>query len=98
MAMLTEHTFGSTVVARGPVKALRLPRAAMHDLMATDPALADHMVAQMSARLTTVLHDLKAVDAALGAADLSPMLAVAFADLPARIAGPDHGYLSMTAH
>lgn len=62
MAMLIDHTYGSTVIARGPVKALRLPRTLMHDMMAKDAALAEHMVERISARLSETLREMRAVD------------------------------------
>jgi CRP-like cAMP-binding protein len=99
MAMLTEHTYGSTVIARGPVKAMRLPRAAMHALMLDDQSLADHMVEHMSQRLSTVLHDLQAIDQALAAPQSAlASMADALAALPAAIATPERAYLSIAAH
>jgi CRP/FNR family transcriptional regulator, cyclic AMP receptor protein len=65
LAMLIEHTYGSTVVARGPVKALKITRSMMHDLMLRDQALAEHMVERVSSRLSGLLGEMKSVDAGL---------------------------------
>ncbi len=98
MAMLIDHTYGSTVVARGPVKALRLPRAILHEMMLADPSLADHMVARISQRLSNVLQDLQSVDAALAAPASARSAASALAAMPPLVAMPDPAYRSMAAH
>jgi CRP-like cAMP-binding protein len=89
MAMLIDHVYGSTVVARGQVRALRLTRAAMHQLMEQDRELADHMVARISSRLSTMLEDLRAVDQDLANHQFA---------LTAPVAGPDPRYPSLAAH
>jgi CRP-like cAMP-binding protein len=93
MAMLIDHIYGSTVVARGPVRALRLTRSAMHELMTEDRALSEHMVARISSRLSAMLEDLRAVDGTL--ADVQTRLNPA--PLPA-VAAPDARYLSHAVH
>lgn len=51
LAMLIETQHTSTVVARTQVRALRLPRAEMHEIMASDPDTADHFVNKIAGRL-----------------------------------------------
>jgi CRP-like cAMP-binding protein len=65
MAMFIDHVYGSTVRAAGPVRALRLPRAAMLDLMNDDRKLADHLVAKIASRLTGVAAELRRIDESL---------------------------------
>ena len=63
MAMLIEHEYGATVIAAGPVRCLKLNRTAMHAQMLDDPALAEHLTAKITARLTRVARELQAIDA-----------------------------------
>ncbi len=51
MAMLIDTDYSSTVVARTPVKALRIARQDMLEMMGSDPALAEHFLHKMSDRL-----------------------------------------------
>lgn len=67
MAMLIETRHSSTIIARGPVRALRIAREEVHAQMADDPALADHFVRRITARLSTVLDELRAIDDGLAA-------------------------------
>ena len=62
MAMFVDHIYGSTVRATGPVKAMRLTRAAMHEHMLADQAMTDHLVAKISSRLNAVATDLRQLD------------------------------------
>ncbi len=66
MGMLIEHTFGATVVARGPVRALKITREAMHEQMLADPALAEHLMQRIASRLVKVADELRRIDSALG--------------------------------
>jgi CRP-like cAMP-binding protein len=73
LAMLVETVHSATVVARGPVKALRITREDMHAQMADDPRLAEHMIMRITARLTRLAGELRAIDQALaGFANLEP--------------------------
>jgi CRP-like cAMP-binding protein len=65
LAMLVETVHTATVIAKGPVRALRLTRAEMHDLMAEDPRLAEHLTQKITARLHTLAGELRAIDQAL---------------------------------
>jgi CRP-like cAMP-binding protein len=62
MAMLIETRHSSTIVARTTVRALRIAREDLQEQMAEDAALADHFVQRITARLSTVLESLKAID------------------------------------
>ncbi len=65
MAMLIETECTSTVVARTPVRALRITRQEMQAHMASDPSLADHFVARITGRLTSFMESLREIDGAL---------------------------------
>lgn len=62
MAMLidTEHT--STVIAKSQVRALRLPREAMYELMQACPDLAEHFIDKLTGRLQQIALDLREID------------------------------------
>ena len=64
IAMLIESVHGTTVVARGDMKALRFRRDVVHELMRINPALADALLQEMSARMAQVAAGLRAFDAA----------------------------------
>lgn len=65
LAMLVETVHSSTVIARGSVKALRIAREDIHELMAEEPALAEHFSAQILMRLKKLAEELRAIDNAL---------------------------------
>ncbi len=67
MAMLIEHTYGSTVVAVGPVRALRITRSAVLAQMEADPTLAEHFVACITERLHDIATELRRIDRSLDA-------------------------------
>ena len=62
MAMLidTEHT--STVIAKSQVRALRLPRESMYELMQEVPSLAEHLIDKLTGRLHQIALDLRQID------------------------------------
>jgi CRP-like cAMP-binding protein len=62
LAMLVELVHTATVIAQGPVKALRLTRQKMLELMEEDPALAQEFSSRIIARLKLLARDIKAVD------------------------------------
>lgn len=66
LAMLVETAHSATIVARTPIKALKIAREEMHDLMAEDVGLAEHMVARISLRLNSLAAEVRAIDAMLG--------------------------------
>lgn len=63
MAMLIDYVYGSTIVAAGTVKCLRISRAHMHALMLDDPGLAEALTQTIARRLSRIAEDLKALDA-----------------------------------
>lgn len=65
LAMLIETVHSATIIARGPVRALRISRSEMHAQMADDPQLAEHLTQQIAARLSRLASEILAVDQAL---------------------------------
>ena len=51
MAMIVDIDVNANCVARAAAKVLKLPRAAMHDVMQNDPALTDKMIEALTLRL-----------------------------------------------
>lgn len=76
MAMLIEHDYAVTVVARTSVRALRIPRHAMLQLLAADPDLAQHFVDRIASRLTRVAVELRRIDQMLALAAEPPAMTV----------------------
>ena len=68
MTMLIETECSSTVVARTPVRALRITRAEMLAHMTADPSLADHFIEKISGRLSAFVEDLRSIDQSLAGA------------------------------
>lgn len=62
MTMLIETECTSTVVARTPVRALRITRSEMLALMTADPTLAEHFIDKISGRLSTFVEELREID------------------------------------
>lgn len=75
MTMLIQTECASTVVARTPVRALRITRSEMLAHMTDDPSLADHFIEKISGRLSSFVEGMKAIDRSLakisGAAEAS---------------------------
>lgn len=69
LAMLVETVNTATILARTTVKALRITREDMHEAMADDPKLAEHLTQKITERLQRTAQELRAVDKAL--ADLA---------------------------
>ena len=51
LAMIVELDVSATCVARGPAKALRIPRHLMHDVMQDDIAMTDKIIEALTVRL-----------------------------------------------
>ncbi len=66
LAMLVEMVHSTTIIARGTVRALRLRRTEMHEAMADDPQLAEHLTHKIAARLEILAQELRSFDSALG--------------------------------
>ncbi len=86
-AMLVEATYGSTVVARGHVRALQITRDGLRAQMLSDPALADRLVQNIAQRLLRLADELRRVDGVLAGTE-SPRLA----------GSPPHAELPAPAH
>jgi CRP-like cAMP-binding protein len=65
LAMLVEITHATTIIAKDQVKALRLSREKMHELMQKDPELAAHFSSRILKRLQSMAQELLAVDGLL---------------------------------
>ncbi len=72
MAMLIEHDYAVTIVARSTVRAIRISRETLHGLMATEPGLAQHFVDRIASRLTRVAVELRRIDQTLALAAEPP--------------------------
>jgi CRP/FNR family cyclic AMP-dependent transcriptional regulator len=67
MAMLVEHAYRATVIARDRVLCLKITRAAIRAQMLEDAALARHFERRISERLSRVADDLRRIDGILAA-------------------------------
>jgi CRP-like cAMP-binding protein len=65
LAMLIEHAYGSSVVARERVYCLKITRAGMHGQMVTDPSLALHFERHVTEHLGAVARQLREIDSLL---------------------------------
>jgi CRP-like cAMP-binding protein len=65
LAMLVDTVHTSTVIADTQVRALRITREDMHELMLEEPALAEHFSSQIAGRLKRLALELRSVDDAL---------------------------------
>jgi CRP-like cAMP-binding protein len=75
MAMLVEHDYGWTIVARDRVFCLKFLRTAMHAQMREDATLAQHFHDRITERLLRTAEELRRIDrtlAARGTAALQP--------------------------
>jgi CRP-like cAMP-binding protein len=62
LAMLTDHTYGATVIADARVHCLKITRAALYEQMEADPALADHFGSILAQRLSQVAIEMRRID------------------------------------
>lgn len=65
LAMLIEHDYSVTVVAKTPVRALKLVRESMHGQMRDDRHLAEHISGKITERLTRLAAELRMIDGRL---------------------------------
>jgi len=86
-AMLVETYYGSTVVARNEVQALRIGREQLQQQILDDPSIADRIAQNLASRLSRLADELRAVDAVLAGEHGTRMLArpTALASLPAPV-------------
>lgn len=68
LAMLVEHDYAITVVAREPVRALKITREAMHAQMREDAMLAEHISNKITSRLASLAAELRRIDGRLSKA------------------------------
>ena len=68
MAMLIEHDYRVTVVARTSIRALKFSRAQMQNHMLSAPKLAEHFVDRIASRLSRVAVELRRIDQMLAMA------------------------------
>lgn len=68
LAMLIEHDYRITVVAKGNVRALKISRDAMYEMMLTDRSLTEHFISRLSSRLSRIAIELRRVDGLLALA------------------------------
>jgi CRP/FNR family transcriptional regulator, cyclic AMP receptor protein len=62
LAMLVEHNYGATIVAKGRVHCLKISRSALHDQMLADPSLAELLSQHISERLRKAANGLMRID------------------------------------
>jgi CRP/FNR family transcriptional regulator, cyclic AMP receptor protein len=67
MAMLVEHEYRATVIARERVLCLKVTRAALHSQMQDDPGLARHFERHLRERLSRVALEMCEIDTILAA-------------------------------
>ncbi len=65
MAMLIEHDYAVTTIARERVHCLKIMRAALHSQMLADPTLAEHLAQHIAQRLAEVTENLRCIDGGL---------------------------------
>jgi CRP-like cAMP-binding protein len=73
LAMLVEHDYRATVVARDRVHCLKITRTAIYSQMLDDPGLAEHLQTQITKRLLKMAEDLRQIDQLL--ANAAPAVA-----------------------
>ncbi|MEQ1717381.1 MAG: cyclic nucleotide-binding domain-containing protein [Hyphomicrobium sp.] len=67
LAMLVETVHSATIVARTPIRALKISREDMHAQMADDPMLGEYMMSRIADRLKRLVVEIRAIDDALAA-------------------------------
>ncbi len=80
MAMLIETEYGSTILARQEVRAIKFRRSLMHYLMEEDPRLAEHFADKIRARFVAFAEQIKKIerefDAPINGSDLAEHISV----------------------
>lgn len=69
MAMLVDHVHASTVRAKSEVKALRISRQALYNIMSSEPAIADNFIQTIKVRLNVMVERIKDIDKSLEVAE-----------------------------
>ena len=70
--MLTEHHYGSTILARGEVRAIKIMRETLLELMRGDPPLREHFVGRVASRLSRMAVELRLIDERLATVGEEP--------------------------
>ena len=86
MAMLIEHDYGSTIVARDRVFCLRLLRSELHAQMQEDPSLAAHFHDRVTERLLQTAEELRRIDK-----DFATRTGAGAQPMPARFVAATYG-------
>jgi CRP/FNR family transcriptional regulator, cyclic AMP receptor protein len=71
LAMLVDVTYNATATAKDCVSALSIRRKALHEVMDSDPAIAEHFSRKLVNRLLGLADDLKVIDAKFAALEES---------------------------
>lgn len=69
MAMLVDHVHASTVRAKSEVKALKISRQMLYEVMSVNPGIADNFIETIRERLTVMMARLKEIDDTLALAE-----------------------------
>jgi CRP-like cAMP-binding protein len=67
LTMLVDVTYNGTATARDRVTALAIRRKALHEIMDSDPSIADHFSQQLVSRLLGLADEIRAIDAQFAA-------------------------------
>lgn len=69
MAMLVDHVHASTVRAKSEVKALKISRAMLYSIMASNPTIADGFIETIRTRLHVMVDRIREIDETLEQAE-----------------------------
>jgi CRP-like cAMP-binding protein len=78
LAMLVDARNASTIVARSPVRAFRIPRRDLRAVLEADPRMAEHFAHQISQRLTRMAAEMRRIDAMVAASVATPAPGIDF--------------------
>lgn len=94
LAMLVETVHSATIVARSPIRALKISRDEMHAQMSEDRQLGEHMMLRIAERLQSLARELQQIDSALASLAEHEGTVLAAWSQPSRVpevvAGPLH--------
>jgi CRP-like cAMP-binding protein len=77
LSMLVDVTYNGTATARDRVTALAIRRKALHDIMDSDPSIADHFSQKLVDRLLGLADEIRAIDAQFAALEVEDVTAEA---------------------
>ena len=69
MAMLVDHVHASTVRAKSEVKALKISREMLYEIMGDNPTVADNFIQTIKSRLSVMVERIKQIDETLEVAE-----------------------------